>query len=195
MKRLILMGGRPWEAPDGGKRLVEVMFRYFPGDVNLAFCNFAQSQTDWPATTERNLSMFKQFKTSGKIESKIMTADNFADTSKWADVIYIPGGNPFTLVDEIQAAGNVNELWDGKVICGGSAGADLFCTNFVYLQEKTFGHGLGWLNLTCVPHWRDAFEDYSQEDWGWAESESLKRFSDTPILCIPEGEFTEFTIK
>jgi hypothetical protein len=37
MKRLILMGGRPWLGQDGGKALAETLFRYFPGEVKLAF--------------------------------------------------------------------------------------------------------------------------------------------------------------
>lgn len=194
MKRLILMGGRPWEARDGGQRLVEVTFRYFPGDVKLAFCNFAQNETDWNETTQRNSHMFSQFKPTGKIETKIMTTENFAEVSKWADVIYIPGGDPYVLYEKVTTSGDVANLWDDKIIAAGSAGADLFCSNYVFLQNKTFGHGLGWIDMSCVPHWRDDFNDYTQADWDWAEQEALKRFPDTPVLCIPEGEFVEFTV-
>ena len=138
--------------------------------------------------------MFSKFGGKRKISYKTMTPKNFSDVSKWADVIYIPGGNPFTLKQKIESCGNVAKLWDRKIIAGSSAGADLFCVGFAYLQEKTFGHGLGWVKATCIPHWRSDFNDYTDQDWDWAEQESLKQFPDLPILCIQESDFVEFSV-
>jgi len=194
MKRLILMGGRPWEADDKGAMFTKVLFRYFPQDVKLAFCIFAQPETDWEETSQRNTEMFNSFKNSRSISYKTITKENFAEVSKWADIIYLPGGNPFNLKEQIEACGNIAEAWDGKVVAGSSAGADLFCVAYTYLQDKTMGQGLGWVNATCIPHWRDKFEDYTQADWDWAEQESLKQYPDLPVLTIPEGEFVEFTV-
>lgn len=123
-----------------------------------------------------------------------MTADNFKDVSDWADIIYIPGGDPYVLKERLEACGDIAKLWDGKVIAGSSAGADLFCVAFTYLQDKTMGEGLGWVKATCIPHWRDAFNDYTQKDWDWSEKECLKRYPDLPVLCIPEGESVEFSV-
>ncbi len=195
MKRLILMGGRPWEADDKGKRFAKVLFRYYQKDIKLAFCIFAQPETDWNETQERNIEMFVSFQGEKQITYKTITANNFAEVSKWADVVYIPGGNPYTLVEKLKAAGDVSKLWEDKVIAGSSAGADLLCEGFTYLQDKSFGKGLGWVKATCIPHWRDKFEDYTQKDWDWAEKECLKQFPDLPVLCIPEGEFVEFSVK
>lgn len=188
------MGGRPWECDDGGKRFTRVLFRYFPNEVKLAFCIFAQPESDWTETEDRNIEMFNSFMGSRTIAYKTMTAENFAEVSSWADVIYIPGGNPKTLHDLLIKCGDISKLWNKKVIAGSSAGADLFCTNYVYLQDKTFGKGLDWVKATCVPHWRDKFRDYTSKDWDWAESEALRKFPELPVLCIPEGEFVEFSV-
>lgn len=195
MKRLVLMGGRPWLGSDHGKSFANTLFRYFPEEVKLAFCIFAQPETDWRETKEVNQKMFSKYKGKRKLSYKTMTSKNFDEVSKWADIIYIPGGDPFILKQKIDAIGDVGELWDGKVIAGSSAGADLFCIGFVYLQEKTFGQGLGWVKATCIPHWRGDFNDYNDKDWDWAEKESLKKFPEFPVLCIPETEFVEYTIK
>lgn len=189
------MGGRPWLADDEGERFASTLFRYFPSEIKLAFCIFAQPESEWEETRAWNVNMFKHFKGDQKIDYQTMTAQNFAEVSAWADIIYVPGGDPFQLLEKLKAAGDVAKLWDGKVIAGSSAGADLFCAGFTYLQNKTFGRGLGWVKASCIPHWRSAdFEGYSQTDWDWAEQESLKQLPDLPVLCIPEGDFVEMSV-
>ncbi|HKU18962.1 MAG TPA: Type 1 glutamine amidotransferase-like domain-containing protein [Candidatus Saccharimonadales bacterium] len=194
MKRLILMGGRPWMAGEGGELFVNCCFRYFPRRVKLAFCIFAQPESDWNETKQTNVDMFNRFKGQRQITYKTMTADDFVEVSKWADIVYIPGGDPFTLIKKLQPY-DLATLWDGKVLAGSSAGADLFCANFAYLQDKTFGAGLGWVPVSCIPHWRDDFNEYTQADWDWVEQASLKERPDVPVLCIPEGEFVEFAVR
>lgn len=185
MKRLILMGERPWLAEDGGESFAHTLFRYFSHEVKLAFCIFAQPVNDRSATHGRNEEMFNLFKDKRKIAYKTMTPENFTDVSKWADVIYIPGGNPYILHDQIVKSGDTSKLWDGKIIAGSSAGADLFCANYIYLQDKTFNHGLDWVNVTCIPHWRNDFENrYTDLDWDLAEKEALLRYPKTPVSSI-----------
>lgn len=195
MKRLILLGGRPWLATDGGERFASVLFRYFPQDVKIAFCIFAQPESEWEETRTWNTNMFKQFKGERKIDYQTMTAENFAEVSAWANIIYVAGGNPFQLLDKLKSCGDISKLWDGKVIAGSSAGADLFCEGFTFLQDKTFGRGLGWVKASCIPHWRsDDFEGYASKDWDEIEVESLRQLPDRPVLCIPEGDFVECSV-
>jgi peptidase E len=196
MKRLILMGGRPWLATDEGERFANTLFRYFPKEVKLAFCIFAQPESDWEETRVWNINLFNRFKGKRTIDYQTVTPENFAEVSNWADIIYVPGGEPFQLLEKIKAAGDIATLWDNKVIAGSSAGADLFCKGFTYLQDKTFGQGLGWVPACCIPHWRaEDFKGYTAKDWDWAEQECLKRYPDLPVLCIPEGDFVELTVE
>lgn len=196
MKRLILMGGRPWLGEDGGKNLAETLFRYFVSEVKLAFCLFAQPENEWEETQRYNKGVFEKFKGSRKLAYQVMTADNFRAVSAWADIVYIPGGEPNKLLKEIQACGDVAKLWDDKVIAGSSAGADLFCKAFIYLQDKSFGEGLGWVQAICIPHWRSPeWKDYTSADWDFAEAEALRQHPELPALCIPESKFVEFTVK
>ena len=193
MKRLILMGGRPWVTGDKGKSFSKVLFRYFPEGIKLAFCNFARSKEEWKEVENWNKKMLDSFKDGQTFEYQTLTHDNFEDVSKWADVIYIPGGNTFELLESLQQY-DLKRLWDGKVIAGSSAGAHMFCEAFDYLQDKTFAKGLGWIPAVCIPHWRDEFQDYTQADWDWAEREAIKRYPGLPVLCLPEGDFVEFTV-
>lgn len=194
MKRLILMGGRPWFAADGGKRFTDVLFRYYPQEVKLAFCIFAQPEEQWEDTRNWNVGMFDKFKDGRIVSYQTMTLENFTEVSAWADIIYLTGGDPLQLTKSLQPF-DLARLWDGKVLAGSSAGADLFCSGFTFLQNRSFSRGLGWVNASCIPHWRSQdFEGYTQEDWDWAEQESLRQLPDAPVLCIPEGDFVELTI-
>ena len=195
MKRLILMGGRPWFAADKGERFTQALFRYFPKEVKLAFCIFAQPESDHEETRKWNTGMFDKFKDGRHINYQTMTPENFAEVSAWADVIYLPGGSTSVLLGKIKASGDVAELWDGKVIAGSSAGANLFCVGYTALSDRKFGEGLGWVKATCIPHWRAKdFEGYTEQDWDSAEQESLRQYPDLPVLCIPESDFVEMTV-
>lgn len=195
MKRLILVGGRPWLAPDKGKHFTEVLFRYFSKEVKLAFCIFAQPETDWDETRKINLDMFEAHKGDRALQHQTMTVENFAEVSAWADIVYLPGGSSSVLTEKIRACGDVAALWDGKLIAGASAGANLFCKGFMSLQERTYGKGLGWVQATCIPHWRSDFNSYTDADWDWAEQELLRQEPDAPVLCLTEYDFVEMTIK
>lgn len=195
MKRLILMGGRPWLADDGGKRFVSTLFRYFPSGVKVAFCIFAQPESDWAATENTNKKMFNLFKGDRAVVYRTMNGENVTELSKWADVIYLPGGDPFVLQENLQSF-DLAKMWDGKVIAGSSAGADLFCAGFASLSSRTFGQGLGWVQASIIPHWRaDGFESFTDNDWDWAEVESLRQMPDLPLLCLSEGDFVEVTVR
>jgi peptidase E len=187
------MGGRPWETEDKGGSFARTMFRYYPQEVKLAFCIFARPETEWPQTEKWNKSMFQTFAGGRKIAYRTMSAKTLEADSDWADIVYIPGGNPYVLIEKLKAY-DLEKLWDKKLIAGSSAGADLFCEKFVYLQEKTVGEGLGWVKASCIPHWRDKFEDYTYKDWDWAEETLQKEFPDLPVLCIPEGKFVELSV-
>lgn len=197
MKRLILMGGRPWLAGDEGEQFSATLFRYFPRQVKVAFCMFAQSEEQWEETRVWNANTLKRFRGERQLDLQTMTPDNFVEVSAWVDVIYIPGGDPLQLMETLKACGDIAKLWDGKVIAGSSAGADLFCEGFIWLQQKKFFQGMGWVKATCIPHWRaegEGSHGYKKEDWDWAEAECLRQRPDLPVLCIQEGDFVEYSV-
>lgn len=193
MKRLILMGGRPWFAEDGGKNFVETLFRYYPEQVKLAFCIFAQPEEQWEETRAWNTRMFDKFKGNRTVSYQTMTKENFAEVSAWADVIYLPGGDSFALSEKLKPF-DVGMLWDGKVIAGSSAGANLMCEGHISLDHKAYGQGLGWVKATSIPHWRSNYNNYTNEDWDLLEQKALSEAPGTPVLCIPESDFVEFTV-
>lgn len=188
------MGGHQWEARDKGKYFSQALLRYYRDTANIAFCMFAQPKNEWQRIMSGNMAMIQGFCEGKTINFKLLNEDNFTEVSQWADIVYIPGGDPFLLKKKLEEVENIANIWDKKVIAGSSAGAFVLCEQFVYLQERRFGQGFGWIGVSCIAHWRDEFEDYAQKDWDWAEQESLKRFPSLPVLTVPEGEFVEFSV-
>jgi len=193
MKRLILVGGRPWEGTEA-KRLVSAILRDSGASVNIALCLFAVPERDRDQTRSWNIDRFSHYCDPKRLHWKVLATEDFAATSSWAHIIYIPGGATHVLREQLASYPELDRLWDNKTIAGSSAGAVSLCTQYVYLQNKTFGEGLGWVPVSAIPHYRDAFEDYTDQDWSYLEAELLKRRPDLPVVGIPEGHFVEVII-
>lgn len=193
MKRLILMGGRPWLARDGGRELVETLLRDNAPEVRLGMCIFAQAESDWEETRAINEAMITKFAGDTNVVIKVITKDNFQEVSDWANVIYLPGGHTATLKKRL-APFDIKMWWDGKTIAGASAGAHLLCERSVYLQDRTVVTGLGWVKAGVIAHWRSKdFAGFTPADWDWAE-QTLAKPGDSPLICLPEDRFVEVTV-
>lgn len=198
MKQLILIGGHPGKA--GEDNALAYALRTHPAsEVKIALCNFARTDTEWDDTGKDSVDMFNRFGTGKKLAFRKMESENLRKDSKWADVIYMPGGHPDALQAELVKYPDIAKLWDGKIIAGSSAGADVMCAQFVFLQRKTFGEGFGWVQATLIPHWghykESKYESYSDEDFEFVRDKALKHRPDLPVLCIPEGQFVEFAVQ
>ncbi len=194
MKQLILIGGMPWKADSDSNALSFALRTHIKPELNIAFCNFARNHDNPHDKDDAMNAMFNKFGGNKKMSYLIMTSENFREVSEWADVIYMPGGDPALLVAELQRHADIEKLWDNKIISGSSAGADIMCTYYVYLQDKTFGKGFGWVQATLIPHWGH-YEGYSENDWKSLREEALNQTPDLPVLCIPEGQFVEITVQ
>lgn len=194
MKRLILMGGRPWLGPDKGQAFAQALLDSKNQTVNIAYCIFAQPESDWAETERVNTDMLTEFADGKNLVFQTMTEDNFLDISEWADVVYMPGGDPAQLRQALDAHGEVATLWNGKTIAGSSAGADIMCEQFMYLQDKTIHEGYGWVRAVCIPHWLADFKGWKPDDWLRAEQVLQERFPELPILRIPESQFVQLTV-
>jgi len=193
MKRLLLMGGRPWFAEDGGKKFVETLLQGHPQEAKMAFCLFAQPEERWEEVRKLHAGMIDSHKGSREVVYQTITKENFTEVSAWADIIFLPGGRTVP-VQEIMNCGDIGTLWDGKLIAGSSAGADLFCEGYIAMSTMQYGRGLGWIKATFIPHWRSAQDDYPSKDWAAAEQTALDNSPDTPVLRVPEEGFVEFTV-
>ncbi len=197
MKHLVLGGGYQMKAADGGEHWVRTMLQRADGHARIAFCLFARDEHEWIRVLQEQQDAIKRYAGSTKVEFQTMTPDSLAEVSDWANVIYITGGGlPARLKTMLAKHGDILKLWNGKTICGSSAGADVLCQRYMHLQSKTVEQGLGWVNANLIPHWRAPdWPDWTEKDWDAAVQKMAEVPGRTPLLCMREGSFIELELK
>jgi peptidase E len=195
VKYLILSGGKPAHR----EAWVQALLAHAGRDARVAFCMFASEDdaTARAVVSGLSASIAEGVGVGGdEISFDTLTAKNFEEVSAWANVIVIPGGDPMKLKKELEPHGDLLKLWDGKTISGSSAGADIMCRRYVYLQDKSFHEGFGWVNANFIPHWQAPnWDGWTAKDWAWASRELSAKPGSTPLLTIREGEFVEIAVQ
>lgn len=192
MKRLILSGGKPTES----KRWVDALLCQANGEARIGLCLFAGEDSKIQTAMEHGVTeVIKHWAGNTKVECQTLTPDNFVKVSNWANIIVIPGGDSQKLYNELTPQGDLMQLWDGKTISGSSAGADIMCRRYVYLQDKTFHQGFGWVQANFIPHWLADWEGWDYKTWQWAVNELATQPGQVPLLLVREGEFVEIAVQ
>jgi hypothetical protein len=191
MKHLILGGGKVTTL--GGKAWAKALLGHTGKTVKIAMCMFAIDETEWTSEADETINEIKRL-TDKRIEHAVLEADTFMDVSAWADAIIIVGGDPARLKNTLEQYGDLMSLWDGKTIAGSSAGADIMCQRYMYLQDRIVQEGFGWVPANIIPHWEADFEDWKPEDWKWAARELAGGPGEAPLLCMREGDFVEIKV-
>jgi cyanophycinase-like exopeptidase len=191
MKHLILGGGKMTIL--GDKAWVDVLLKHTGKTAKIAMCMFAIEEAEWTSVAGETISEIKRV-TDKRIEHAILEADTFMDVSAWADVIIIAGGDAARLKNTLEQYGDLMSLWNGKTIAGSSAGADIMCQRYMYLQDRVVQEGFGWVPVNMIPHWEADFEDWKPEDWQWAAQELAGGPGEAPLLCMREGDFVEIKV-
>lgn len=189
MRHLILGGGKQWDGGDGGAAWIQAVTKG-RNDIKAAFCHFARPESEWKDAESRTMQFIEKFSTLHD-NTQMLTHENFDTVSAWADAIWVTGGNPSLLQEQLLKHGSSESLWQDKTIAGTSAGADMMCKDYVYLQSREVGSGFGWLDMNVLVHWRSDFADWQPNEWSQYE-EKLSR--DRQLLCLAEGEFAEFFV-
>jgi len=190
---LILSGGKPTESD----AWVRALLSHADGEARIALCTFAgEDEAMQRAMADGITEVIRQAAGEVQTSFQTLTADNFAEVSAWANVVVLSGGSAAKLKRELEPHGDLMQLWDGKTISGSSAGADIMCRRYVYLQDKTFADGFGWVSANIIPHWQaQNWKGWNPEDWEWAAGELAGESGGVPLLTVREGEFVEIAVQ
>lgn len=105
----------------------------------------------------------------------------FINQIKNADAIYLSGGNTFVLLNFLRKISGLEDIWQGKVVAGSSAGALALAKYFYENDDDSFGEGLGILPMKIFCH-------YSADRLG--KIKELKAYKENlEIKAIPEEHF------
>ena len=188
MTKYILVGGHPHKTSDGGKAFAEELVNGFSEPVKILECLFARPKENWDLAFTQDQEFFQKHLPKTRLELVRAEPDKFLEQVKWADAIYIRGGDlEIPLIDLLRQSSFEKEL-EGKTLAGSSAGADAIAKYYYGLDDLKIWEGLGLLPIKVLVHYRS---DYNAPniDWDKVETELKGYKEQLPLVALKEGEF------
>jgi hypothetical protein len=187
----ILAGGNDRAYDDYGVKLAEVV-----GDWNknpkILSCDFARDPKDWSDRSKSWGAWFKAYFGTG-IEYKMATIEHFIDEVKWADVVYLHGGETQRLIAALSHYDDLESYFKNKIIIGSSAGAGYLSKIYYSPIKDIIEKGGGILNVDAITHYgADSDGDVPLNKDGWAKVVAKTKAAageNEEIVLIPEGTF------
>lgn len=188
MTRLILVGGYPHKAPDGGKAFCEEVVKGVEGPIRLLDCLFARPKDNWEKAYAQDKEFFTTHLPGRQLVIELAQIETFAEQVREADAVYIRGGTTRTLIEILNSIPNWKDGLEGKTLAGSSAGADAIAKYYYNLDTLELETGLGFIEAKMIPHWNS---DYNAPNINWEQAkQALENFHEPlPVYTLAEGEF------
>lgn len=186
--KYILIGGYPFKSADGGQSLCLEMVKGFNGDIKILDCLFARPVNKWDEVYINETSSIKENLPAIELNFKLADPSNFEEQIKWANILYISGGEDKLLKSHIQNYPNWVNLLADKTIVGSSAGAYLLSKYWYSIDFLHISEGLGLVDVKTIAHWKSDY-NYQNVNWDKAYLELKNYKEDLPVLTLAEGEF------
>jgi peptidase E len=130
----------------------EILQRTKLDNIKVLLVHFAGNPERAQLNKQIDSDQFERNKKDKNIEIQIATKEKFIEQMSWADVIYFGGGTTVKLLEELKDFSDLKTHFEGKVIAGESAGANILAT----LCYSKSGGGiikcLGILPVFVYPH-------------------------------------------
>lgn len=180
--KFILHGGfTKGKTDEDNSKFYSEILKDAPQKAKVLLVCFAKDDDRIPDATTRVTAEFNKNKGQKEISFEIATKEAFLQQIKLADVIYFHGGRTLKLLEALKEFPDFRNLFDGKIVAGESAGANVWGKYFYSPNADSIGEGLGFLPLKIIPHYT---EEYKGKLDGVGE--------DLEELDLPEYEFRVF---
>lgn len=194
-KKVILNGGYPDKAPDGGLAFCKEITEGFHRPVRILECLFGRENNTWDLALKKDVELFRKVLTGVQVEFRIANKVTLVDQIGWADVVYFRGGDTQRLYDILSAIPQWQDALEDKVVVGSSAGAYILSEVYVHAAEKPETRkGFGLVQVKTVAHYRSTFfhnGDCDEARQYWDKVDELLENSDPHLemMKLREGEF------
>lgn len=165
----------------------------------ILFCFFGEKREDWEVKFQSYIGdRLPDYMPSGITPKYDMALPNkFIEQCKWADAIYIHGGDDH-LIQYWLRKFEVPKIWKDKVVAVSSASMDALATSFWTIDWRELMDGLGVLPIKTIVHYKSNFgadDPRGPIDWEKAKSE-LEEYGDKslPVYALEEGDFVVFEV-
>ncbi len=124
-------------------------------NVKIFLVFFAEFQEYLELRIKQCKDQFENNKGSKNLEFKMATEENFLEGCAWADVIFLSGGRTAKLIEKLKNFQNLGQTFDGKIVAGDSAGANVLGHSFYSRKTKEINEGLGIIPFKIIVHYTD----------------------------------------
>lgn len=197
MTKYILTGGKDRIPSSYGQALHDELTKTHK-KFKLLSVFFSATQDHWEAMAKSWKEWFMTY--VGDIESyDYARIDTFVQQIKDHDVIYLHGGHTKLLREVMRSFGDLRELFEGKVVVGSSAGANMLAKNFWSSSQQKPFKGLSVLDINVMVHYGAVEHEgihRTPQDWEDEEKE-FREFigDDSKIWRLPERELTVLEVE
>lgn len=116
---------------------------------------FAREENEYPYLLKRDKENFEWANPGKKFAIDIAREEDFSKKAKAANVIVFGGGSSMKLIETVRKINlDLDELFEGKVISGSSAGAHMIAEWFYSHSEGKIRQGFGLLSVVVFTHYR-----------------------------------------
>jgi hypothetical protein len=151
--------------------------------INVLLVYFARTSDQWQYLSSEDQEYFISA-TNKKLNFKIANQNTFEDNTKWADIIYVKGGDGPRLTESLSHYPNLQSLFEGRTVGAISAGANALSEAYYSRKGRRVIEGLGVIPVKVFTHYETNLQP---------ELEELDNFGQPiKIVTLPEGEFESF---
>ncbi|MCK5022013.1 MAG: Type 1 glutamine amidotransferase-like domain-containing protein [Candidatus Pacebacteria bacterium] len=174
--KFILHGGFTFGEEQGNDEFTKEILKDAPEKAEILLVYFAKEKDRIPKNKEEDINQFNKNKGDKGLSFKVATEESFEDQIKEADIIYLHGGLSPKILEIMKRFPNLQKLFEGKIIAGDSAGANVLTKVFYsFLSDKVF-EGLGLLPIKLIPHYEDKFKNKLDDMYPELETVRLSEY-------------------
>ena len=191
MTKYILVGGADKSATSEQKSaLSQAIWVEAQRPPNILSVLFSRPREDW----ESGYDSFRRYFTElfgDAYDVQLAFPGTFDEQVKWADVIYIHGGDE-TLLAYWLSQYDLEKLFADKVVVGSSAGAEYLSAFFWTPDWREIKQGSALVNVSVIVHYSSKYgtsDPRGRIDWPAMRVALKATYPKLETHCIPEGEF------
>lgn len=106
-----------------------------------------------------NIEQFNNNKDAKSLSFDVATVERFRDQVMSSDIIFLHGGLSKKLLDALKPFPDLKQMFDGKIVAGDSAGANVLCEVFYSKKAGEVLFGFGILPIKIICHYEEKDKD------------------------------------
>ncbi len=192
MTKYILHGGASAPQSEDNRLFYQEMVKDLT-NPKVLLVYFAREFDEYDYLKNRDINNFRWANPEVQFTFAFANEDDFIRQVQEADAVFFAGGTSYKLIAALREQDvNLKQLFEGKIISGSSAGANMMSEWFYGYGAKEVGEGLGVLPITVFVHYKadkDTKFWLSDESTAEIEKELIEKSGRSEIIRIPEQKF------